>query len=460
MTVYLFSFPDSRALGSPRFVAWPEWHHQTPPPATGWIAASSWVLYGVPGIPWLRAHRPVAVIGRTIYLFYVPPDSEETGSSPRTTAGARMSIPAERPGWRELLVLALVIALGVARIVSTYRTFSATFDEPVHLESGIEWLQFGRLTVNPMHPPLSRAFIAAGPYAEGVRWQHASDWKAEGVAELHSQGDYWRTLALARAGVLPFFILAVLATWSLARQIFGRDVALVGAAALSLLPPVLAHAGLATTDMAVAASLPLVVLAGLRWLANPDVETTVELGGAAGLAVLLKFSALVFVPAALVGMLLVKVLIEPREGRRLRDPRRPYISGTIGVILTAFLMLWAGYMFHLGSPASIQLGGSSSARWCRRRWRRCRSCRHRNSGPGSSPCSGTTGSPFPPTSWATWCRGAPWYFFPVALGVKTPLAFLGLAFVGALVSITPPGPTAGGASPFRSPSRSRSWPRP
>jgi len=73
VTVYLFSFPDNRALGSPRYVAWPEWHHATPPPATGWIAASSWVLYGVPGIPWLQQHRPVARIGRTIYLFYVPP---------------------------------------------------------------------------------------------------------------------------------------------------------------------------------------------------------------------------------------------------------------------------------------------------------------------------------------------------------------------------------------------------
>ena len=155
--------------------------------------------------------------------------------SQATTSAARLSIPAERPGWGELVLLFLIIAIGVGRIASTYRVFNATFDEPVHLESGIEWLQFGRLTVNLMHPPLSRAFVAAGPFIDGVRWQHAADWKAEGVAELHSRGDYWRTLALARAGVLPFFILAVLATWSLARQIFGRDAALGSAAALTFI---------------------------------------------------------------------------------------------------------------------------------------------------------------------------------------------------------------------------------
>lgn len=355
--------------------------------------------------------------------------------SPRAMHVGRMPASVERPGWRERLLLLLVIAIGVARIVSTYRTFSATFDEPVHLESGIEWLQFGRLTVNPMHPPLSRAFIAAGPYIEGVRWQNAPDWKAEGVAELHSRGDYWRTLAYARAGVLPFFILAVLATWSLARQIFGREVALLSAAALTLLPPILAHAGLATTDMAVTAIMPVVVLAGLRWLAEPDLETTTELGAASGLAVLLKFSALVFVPAALAGMLLVKVVVEPREGRRATDPRRPYISGTFGVLFTAFLMLWAGYLFHLGSPESIKLGGLEV---------------------GKMVPPGLAKVPFVPAPefWTgiltvLWYNrisipayvlgnvvpGGAWYFFPVALGVKTPLALLALGFVGAVTSI-------------------------
>ena len=345
-----------------------------------------------------------------------------------------MKWPSVRPVWLELLLVLLLTAVGVGRIVSTYRVFSATFDEPVHLESGIEWLEFGRLTFNQMHPPLARAFIAAGPWLHGVRWQDRADWKAEGIAELHSRGDYWHTLALARAGVLPFFVLAVLATWWLGRRIFGREVALLAAAALTLLPPFLAHAGLATTDLAVAASMPLVVLAGLRWLDDPSPRATIGLGAACGLAVLLKFSALVFVPACLLSMLLVKLLIEPRPPRRWWQPPKPYASATVGVAVTAFLVLWAGYRFHLGTLDSIQLGGLKL-------------------GDLVPPAVATLPLVPAPEFWTgvltvVWYNriaipayvlgevmpGGAWYFFPVALGVKTPLAFLCLAFVGAVVA--------------------------
>jgi hypothetical protein len=134
-------------------------------------------------------------------------------------------------------------------------------------------------------------------------------------------------------------------------------------------------------------------------------------------------------------MLLVKVVVEPRGDRRANDPRRPYISGTFGALFTAFLMLWAGYLFHLGSPESIQLGGLKV---------------------GEMVPPALAKVPFVPAPefWTgiltvLWYNriaipsyvlgdvlpGGTWYFFPVALGVKTPLAFLGLAFVGALVSV-------------------------
>ena len=78
----------------------------------------------------------------------------------------------------QAILLVLAIAIGVARIVDTYHVFNATLDEPVHLESGIEWLEFSRLTVNQMHPPLSR-----GPSSRparilhGVRWQNKPDFR-------------------------------------------------------------------------------------------------------------------------------------------------------------------------------------------------------------------------------------------------------------------------------------------
>ena len=106
-----------------------------------------------------------------------------------------------------------------------------------------------------------------------------------------------------------------MATWWLARRIFGREVGLASAGALSMLPPFLAHAGLATTDLPVAALMPVVIAAGMRWLDAPTRGATVMLGVACGLAVLLKFSALVFVPACLIAMVVLKAAIEPRRRR-------------------------------------------------------------------------------------------------------------------------------------------------
>ena len=264
-----------------------------------------------------------------------------------------------RVGRAELWLLLLVTAVAVARIVSTYHVFTATYDEPVHLESGVGWLQFRTMRYDVMHPPLARMMVAAGPYLDGVRWQGWANWKLEGVAELHATGDYARTLALARLGVLPYFLLGIWSTWWLARRLYGPAPALAAAAALSLLPPVLAHAGIATTDMAITGLLPVVLLAALRWLDEPDRRATLLLGLAAGVAVLSKFSALLFVPVAVVTMLVLKLLIEP-VGPALKLARwRRLELPVLGAAAVAFLVIWAGYAFHVGTLDSIRLADVS-----------------------------------------------------------------------------------------------------
>src|SRR5206468_11248734 len=74
LTVCVFAFPDDRFLSSVHHLTYPDWRSGAPP-TTGWIAASSWVLFGDPGLPWLKHEKPVTKVGTSIYLFYVPPDS-------------------------------------------------------------------------------------------------------------------------------------------------------------------------------------------------------------------------------------------------------------------------------------------------------------------------------------------------------------------------------------------------
>jgi hypothetical protein len=112
-------------------------------------------------------------------------------------------------------------------------------------------------------PPLARLAVAAGPALAGLR--------LTSLRELPYTGPGLATnLALARAGVLPFLALAIVLTWALARRALGDDrQALVAAALFSFCPPVLGHAGLATTDVPFAAMALLALLAGLRWLESP-----------------------------------------------------------------------------------------------------------------------------------------------------------------------------------------------
>jgi hypothetical protein len=150
-----------------------------------------------------------------------------------------------------LPVLAGVVVLVAAtRIIATHRVFSGTFDEPAHVAAGMEWLDRGQFTYEPMNPPLARVAVAVGPYAAGIRSFGSPNRWREGSRILYADGAYSRNLALARLGVLPFFFVAAVVVWLWARRLFGAPTAALAAVLVATLPPMLAHGGLATTDMA------------------------------------------------------------------------------------------------------------------------------------------------------------------------------------------------------------------
>ena len=62
-----------------------------------------------------------------------------------------------------LVVLIVCLAVAVARIAATYRVFNQTWDEPAHIAAGMQWIDRGDYTYEPLHPPLARVFTAIGP---------------------------------------------------------------------------------------------------------------------------------------------------------------------------------------------------------------------------------------------------------------------------------------------------------
>src|SRR5216683_3632378 len=225
-------------------------------------------------------------------------------SNQELSAADRQPVPfLQRPGVC-MLGVALLIGIGITRIISTYHVFNHTIDEGAHLACGIQWFQ-GAYTYDQKHTPLARVSVALLPYLDGVRGYGNPSYWDEGVLVLSSGGRYWRSLTLARIGVLPYFVLAIVVIFLWTRRVYSYATALVAAGIFSMLPVVLAHSALATTDIALAACYIIAVYAFTLWLEAPNWRTAAGFGIATGLALATKLSTLAFLPTTMLGILLL-----------------------------------------------------------------------------------------------------------------------------------------------------------
>jgi hypothetical protein len=304
----------------------------------------------------------------------------------------------------------LLIAIGSVRIASTYTVFNATIDEPDNLAAGLEYLTTGRYLYHDENPPLARVFEAAGPRLAGERYFGGPAPYLEGFRILGSGAHYDRVLALARAGVLPFFWAASLVVFLWTRRAAGPSAALLATTLFTSLPPILALSAIANTDMALCATVPAAVLLSLDWTRDPSPRRSVFLGLAIALACLSKFTAIPFLAASWVAMAIVT-----RSSPAVLWERRRAVAMVVGA---AALAMWAAYGFsfarveflHLRLPAPRFFTGLEKV-WA-----------HQHRGHPSFLLGQRSENGF-------------WYYFPVVLGLKLPLAFSILAVAGAVLAV-------------------------
>lgn len=225
-----------------------------------------------------------------------------------------------------------------------YQVLGHTTDEPGHLVCGIRYLQ--GFTCRYEYAPLARAAIAVGPYFAGARSHQSADIAKEGVAILGK--NYSRFLTLARCGVLPFFWIACAALYWWGGRYFGKAVAALSVLFFSLLPPVLAHAGLATADRAQTGCLAAAFLAWLMWAEQPSWPRSIVCGAVTGSAVLAKFATCGFLPTMLVLALAWHLLVERPAAFDLGATLRANLARLCAAGFTAFVTVWAGYQFSVG----------------------------------------------------------------------------------------------------------------
>ena len=238
--------------------------------------------------------------------------------------------------WRFLTFLLFVIFLG--RIGYSYTISSDTYDEHQHIFEALRWLERGEFLADGFQSPLPRLLIASGPRMAGFRSD--TPWLLGGWASQDFEG-YWRSLTLARLGVLPFAALLfwTVALWS--RSLYGSIGSLVSTAALSFSPTVIGHAALATKDVPGAAGVTLAVFAIWGWMRGGTAKAAVFAGAALGLAQMSKFSAFGFLLFPL-AFAVTFFLIRRRLSLRALALHCCLIAGV------TFAVIWASYGFETG----------------------------------------------------------------------------------------------------------------
>ena len=240
-----------------------------------------------------------------------------------------------------MLCAAAIVLLTLVRVAATYRVFSETWDDNVHVAGGHEWWTATTYGIDPEHPPLARilfAFASRSLPPAPSRYINFSHFL------FAHDGRYQHNVTMARIGNLPFLLLAMVVTGLWTRRLFGDATALVAMLIVGSIPAILAHAGFATTDMPAAATLLFALYAADLWLDAPTWRRTLLLGLAIGAGAASKFSFIPFFPLAFVVQLAVK--------RKLPSPR---LAVSLAI---AFLVVWGTYKFARGTMEGEYAGMS------------------------------------------------------------------------------------------------------
>jgi hypothetical protein len=350
------------------------------------------------------------------------------GSKPVKSAPAAVSkLPvskAQRRDWiaiaetRAAWIAVALVLIGSLRIVGTYWVYNHTVDEMFHVACGVEWLTQGTYKQEAQHPPVGRILTGVGPWLDGAKLIGGNrNLYDEGSYVLYAGRDYDKRVALARAGVLPMFWIACWAVYAWSARRFDRLTGALAVLVLSNTPAVLAHSGLATTDMPFTAGFAVALLTLVAMLERPSIARGAVFGAGMAFAMATKFSTLLFFPACAIAAV---VWLWRRGGGGLRG----MMAGARGVLVpvpvavcVCVVLVWGVYRFSWG-PAPV-IGISFAAPEF---FKGIEEVQQHNA----------MGHP----SWllGSYSDHGFWYYYPVALFFKTPLALIALAGWGAWIA--------------------------
>lgn len=322
----------------------------------------------------------------------------------------RPRFPQHLHHWLALALLWLAFTLLLTSAVKK----SPTMDEGNHIARGAAFLGTGDPRLSLEHPPLVNTLSAlpahllldlrlpldAGPWWEAAEWYHFADdflWRANPNPE--------QIVFLARLPVMGLGLLLAALVFRWASDLGGARAGLLALALVALDPNLLAHARLSTTDLGGTFFVFLAAYALWSYARSPGRWRLVAAGIAMGLAFSAKMSAALFGPLLALALMGDALVAGPGRARRV-------VARLVALAIMAALALltvWAAYGFQAGplDPGGITLPAPTYVRGVRAIW--------------SKSSSASPNYLLGEIKDAGW-----WYYFVVALLVKTPLPTLAL----------------------------------
>ena len=260
------------------------------------------------------------------------------------------------------LIVAGLLGLSWWMAASVSREHSTTADEIFHITAGYSYWKFGDYRLQPENGNLPQRWAALPLRAQDLRFPDTGQpaWRRADVAEIghqffHESGnDLPRLLASARAMVAALGAACGLLVFLWSRSLFGLRGALVSLVLFTFCPLILAHAGVATSDMAAALGFLAATLTGWRLLHRVTPGRVLLAGLAWGGLALAKYSAPLFGPI-FVTMAVIRLLHRAPLPVRIGQWRQRFqggracaalSAGTVAAGLIALAVLWSAYGFR------------------------------------------------------------------------------------------------------------------
>ena len=270
-----------------------------------------------------------------------------------------------RKHWVQCAVVALII-IQVAQFTYVVHRESLTWDEGDHSFSGYMMWKTRDYGLNPEHPPLVKLLAAVptigknlwtpplqGRFFKGEAYLDGRDWLARndgGSQHLVFQMRMMTGILAVALSLVIFFAT---------REFFGAGAALFALVIASFDPNLLAHSALVTTDMGVTCFFLASIYAFYRYVKKPGWWRLIVAAIAAGLLISTKHSGVLLAPILLV-LILWEVATAP-GGQRLRTALR--LAGSFAfIVIGSCVVLWAFFGFRYAArPPGLELHPSLAA---------------------------------------------------------------------------------------------------